>query len=72
MTDGMIDADASLTVHGIAPAELARRHVRPHAKLKAAELARWLVNAGLAVDVDGLLRPTPLGFELGDALRIII
>jgi hypothetical protein len=50
---------------GIRPSELAARARWNSGSLGPVELVRWLVGAGLAVlDDDGLLRPTPLVFEL--------
>ncbi len=50
---------------GIYPSELAARSRWNSGSLNAVDLTRWLVRENLAtLDDDGLLRPTPLVFEL--------
>jgi hypothetical protein len=66
---------ASVSPRTLAPPPAARRsrgprpERRPVGQLSAAELRRWLVASGFAVEIDGRLVPTPLGAEVAAALR---
>jgi len=55
---------------GLTADELAERIRRPATRpFPAAELTRWLLACGFAVEDRGVLFATPLGVELGGALR---
>ena len=54
---------------GLALDELAERVGTRSKPISATVLHDWLVNCGFAVDVGGRLEPTPLGVELGEAIR---
>jgi hypothetical protein len=56
---------------GVALDDLAARVTMTNRPLPAGELHDWLVDRGFAVDVDGLLQPTPLGVEVGEAIRLV-
>lgn len=51
--------------------ELADRNRRCPGELTARALERWLLEAGLATNGDGLLRPTARAVELAGALTIL-
>jgi hypothetical protein len=53
---------------GVALGDLARRVTRTNRPLSARALRDWLTGNGFAVNVNGRLQPTPLGFEVGDAI----
>jgi hypothetical protein len=59
--------ERALRAPGITAAELLAVGGRARS-LTAAELERWLLDAGLATNGDGLLRPTALRLELGAGL----
>jgi hypothetical protein len=53
---------------GVTADELAAHAARPVCAIAARELRRWLLDEGLAVELDGLLYATRRARELGSGL----